>query len=236
MFRLALTSVLCALAAASTVACDSSDLITWRQVAPATTKTALRDAESVGIGPAFEIASAVVKDHAANPGCPTLTMQGATEVYEGQGCTTDHHVYTGRLERTVTGDTTPQTARLVYSDFTIVTEKGKFVLDGTVDETATTATVNLRFEDDGVVMHFDAAATCTSRKDCKVTEGARGSIDGLGEFTIDLQKFTDRTKNVLVLTGVDSLSLGNVRDADDCLPYTIDGQADPSQRLCPQDS
>ncbi len=240
MFRHAIVKpVLFLLAATTAMACDSSQPITWSKATPKQTQAALSNTLSLGLNPAFELGQLVVEDHARDPLCPKMTLSGQTEVYEASGCTSSAgHTFKGRLERTVIGTTaTGKTIDLVFGEFSATTERGTFVLDGDVHEADTAArtsevTSNLRFEHDDVVLHIDAAASCSARRMCKTSEGASGSIEGLGEFSIDLQIFPDSSQNILKLKGTDELQLSPSSDNDGCFPYTIDGKSAPGQHLC----
>ncbi len=236
MFRhTAWKPILFVVAATAAIACDAQVTpITWSQATPAQTQVAVATSMSLGISPALELAALAQADHEQDSKCPTMWMKGSdTQVFQGENCTSrSGRIYNGRVEKTVRGEAAKRATELQFDGFSVVTTRGKLVIDGTVDESAIEASSNITLQKDDVVMHFEASVSCVTRSECKTNPASHASIDGLGDFTIDLQVFEDARKNVLALKGTDELRLSPSSDADGCIPYTINDKAAPTQRIC----
>jgi hypothetical protein len=232
----------------------------FAQASTAQREAAIR--AGLGVGPAqgFLALFMAELDHAQNPACPSRTQVGDTIVYEASGCTgaVFGATYRGRAEATnspFTGGifsedsgadpTKPMELRFV--DFHADRAEQKLALDGTLwqsspePEAGYTAKSHL-VVDDGVAVRIDVDMSCApagAALRCTNDADARGEITALGDFAIAFDvahqgEDDSEATGWLELRGEDVLRLSMSKDADGCLPYTIDGAA--AGHMCPDES
>ena len=182
--------------------------------------------------------------------CPTRTVaESGAVVYEAKACTgaITGMAWDGRIE----AKNSPRAALLGSKvdarqpeelRFIAVTA-GKLKVDGELITTPIEGVLkgqrvihNALTLDDGVKLSFDVDLDCHidgAALACRTKDGSSGSIEKLGRFDVRaVQSSTDgNISGSLELTGENVLRLdAGVRDADECIAYTIGEQ--PGGRVC----